>query len=166
MFTSVDMFVQRFKEDRDATLKILSHLTDESLTLPEHDIIRTCGRLAWHIVTTYPEMCGRFGIIIDGPNEKSPIPATVKEITDAYIKVTDAVIDAITKWQPDDFEKEDDMYGTMWKRGFSLWVVLTHEIHHRGQLTVFMRLAGLKVPGLYGPAMEEWSNYGVDAPAV
>ncbi|MGB5893715.1 MAG: DinB family protein, partial [Ignavibacteriaceae bacterium] len=35
--------------------------------------------------------------------------------------------------------------------------------HHRGQLTVIMRLAGLKVLGVYGPAGEERANMGIKA---
>ena len=58
------------------------------------------------------------------------------------------------------------MYGETWKRGKSLPVFLTHEMHHRGQMTVIMRLAGLKVPGIYGPSKEEWTNYGMEPPAV
>jgi uncharacterized damage-inducible protein DinB len=33
--------------------------------------------------------------------------------------------------------------------------VLNHMIHHRGQLTVYLRLIGAKVPGIYGPSADE-----------
>ena len=35
------------------------------------------------------------------------------------------------------------------------------EAHHRGQMTVLMRQAGLTVPGIYGPAQEEWAAMGM-----
>lgn len=47
------------------------------------------------------------------------------------------------------------MYGEIWKINKVLSVVVKHQTHHRGQLTVIMRLAGLKVTGVYGPAKEE-----------
>lgn len=50
----------------------------------------------------------------------------------------------------------------MWSRGKTLGVLITHQIHHRAQLTIVMRLAGLKVPGVYGPAKEEWVGYGME----
>ena len=56
---------------------------------------------------------------------------------------------------------EDDMYGQKWKRGLTLGILITHQIHHRGQMTVLMRQAELKVPGIYGPAYEEWAALGV-----
>jgi uncharacterized damage-inducible protein DinB len=45
----------------------------------------------------------------------------------------------------------------------ALQALISHEIHHRGQMTVLMRQAGLKVPGIYGPAREEWAAYGMPA---
>ena len=58
---------------------------------------------------------------------------------------------------------EDDMYGEMWAKGKTLGVLVTHQIHHRAQLTIVMRLAGLKVPGVYGPSNEEWAAMGMQA---
>jgi uncharacterized damage-inducible protein DinB len=50
------------------------------------------------------------------------------------------------------------MYGETWKNGFSLWVLIAHQAHHRAQMIVLMREAGLKVPGVYGPSKEEWES--------
>ena len=52
------------------------------------------------------------------------------------------------------------MYGQRWTRGFTLHALLEHQIHHRGQMTVLMRQAGLRVPGIYGPAREDWASHG------
>ncbi|HZG18224.1 MAG TPA: DinB family protein, partial [Candidatus Bathyarchaeia archaeon] len=53
-----------------------------------------------------------------------------------------------------------------WKNGFTLRALLMHEVHHRGQMTVLMRQAGLTIPGIYGPAKEEWAAMGMEAPVV
>ena len=58
------------------------------------------------------------------------------------------------------------MYGERWTRAFGLKVCVDHQIHHRGQLTVLMRQAGLRVPSLYGPAKEDWSQMGMKPPTV
>jgi uncharacterized damage-inducible protein DinB len=44
-----------------------------------------------------------------------------------------------------------------------LSATIRHQTHHRGQLTVLMRQAGLVVPGCYGPSREEWGQYGMAA---
>ena len=36
-----------------------------------------------------------------------------------------------------------------------LWFMLLDSIHHRGQLSVYVRLAGAKVPSIYGPTADE-----------
>ena len=55
------------------------------------------------------------------------------------------------------------MYGEDWTRGKVLAALILHQAHHRGQMNVLMRQAGLGVPGVYGPSKEEWVNYGMPA---
>jgi uncharacterized damage-inducible protein DinB len=57
------------------------------------------------------------------------------------------------------------MYGDKWKRGQTLHALILHQAHHRGQMTVLMRQAGLPVPGIYGPSREEWEAFGMPAMA-
>jgi uncharacterized damage-inducible protein DinB len=166
MFLTIEQFAPVWKGETAATLKILEALTDESLKNPEQADIRNLGRVAWHIVTTYPEMCGRFGISVDIPTEKDPIPTSAAEIVKYYKKAADVVLKTVSGWSDEDLRKEDDMYGETWMRGRSLWIFLVHEIHHRGQMTILMRLAGLNVPGIYGPSRDEWSQYGMETPKV
>ncbi|MEW5994556.1 MAG: DinB family protein, partial [Candidatus Zixiibacteriota bacterium] len=61
---------------------------------------------------------------------------------------------------------QDEMYGEKWERRFTLLALIQHQIHHRGQMTVLMRQAGLKVPSIYGPVLEDWAQYGQPPPAV
>jgi uncharacterized damage-inducible protein DinB len=166
MFTDVDKMIAIYEGEQANTVKLLERLTDESLVKPSMDNIRTLGRAAWHIVTTYPEMCALIGISIKKPSEKDPIPQKASEIVDAYRGATDTMIATLKTWTNDDLQKEDDFYGETWPRGKSLWVFLVHEIHHRAQMTVLTRLAGLTVPGLYGPSQEEWGQYGKEPPKV
>jgi len=55
------------------------------------------------------------------------------------------------------------MYGQPWPRGTVLFSLVVHQAHHRAQMTVLMRQAGLKVPGVYGPAREEWAAMNLPA---
>jgi uncharacterized damage-inducible protein DinB len=57
------------------------------------------------------------------------------------------------------------MYGDEWPRGQALSALVLHQAHHRGQMTVLMRQAGLPVVGVYGPAREEWAAMGMPAQA-
>lgn len=70
------------------------------------------------------------------------------------------------EWNDSTLEIIDDLFGESWARGASLRMIIDHEIHHRGQLIVLMRQAGLQVPGIFGPSLEEWSQYGMQPPEV
>ncbi|MBD3233536.1 MAG: hypothetical protein GF315_07400 [candidate division Zixibacteria bacterium] len=167
MFTSIVDFKSTYEEEIEGTMKILSALSDVSLSQTVTDGHRTLGRVAWHIAATIPEMSKLIGLDVKGPDEKAPVPKTAAEIKAAYKKASDSLMEqVVSNWSNDTLQVEDDMYGQTWKRGKSLAVIISHEVHHRGQMTVLMRQAGLIVPGVYGPAMEEWEQYGAPPPAI
>ncbi len=90
---------------------------------------------------------------------------SVKEIGEQFQKVSRAFIDEVKKsWTDETLKKLNDFFGHELPNGIALLVLLQHQNHHRGQLTILMRQAGLKVRGLIGPAKEEWANLGMEAP--
>ena len=162
MYRKLEDFLNDWTYESEATLKTFNNLTDESLTKKVNENVRTAGKLAWHITTSMGEMGHRTGLTFQSVNENSPVPTTAKEIIEAYKKDSENMLSEIKeKWNDKDLFTEDDMYGEKWKRGTTLGVIISHQIHHRAQLTVVMRLNDLKVPGVYGPAKEEWSEYGM-----
>ena len=167
MYKLVEEFLTDWRSESANTRQVLEALTDESLDTPVADDHRTLGRIAWHIVQTMPEMGGHVGLEVEGPSEDAPVPETAEEIAVAYVTAAGAVWAEIReKWTDETLVVEDEMYGQRWVRGFTLQVLVNHEIHHRGQMTVLMRQAGLRVPGVYGPAYEDWPEYGKEPPAV
>jgi uncharacterized damage-inducible protein DinB len=165
MYHKLQDFINDWTYESDATIKVLSNLSDEVLIVKFNNEIRTAGKLAWHIVTSVGEMAHRTGLTFETVDENVPIPFTAKEIVDEYKRASDELIKEINeKWNDETLSIEDKIagQGDMWSRGKTLGALVNHQIHHRGQLTVVMRLAGLKVPGVYGPAKEEWVNYGME----
>ena len=157
-------FISDWTYESESMVKVFSNLTDEVLAKKVHEKVRTAGRIAWHITTSIPEMMNRTGLKIETVKEEAPIPNTVGELVSAYKSVSENLLAQVkTNWNDESLLKEDDMYGEMWAKGKTLGVLVTHQIHHRAQLTVVMRLAGLKVPGVYGPSNEEWVEMGMPA---
>ncbi|MFZ5981889.1 MAG: DinB family protein, partial [Candidatus Zixiibacteriota bacterium] len=151
----------------NGTGKILDTLTDDSLNQSVTDDHRTLGRMAWHIITTIPEMMGAIGLKVTTVAKEAPLPKSADEIRKSYRAVTAELLEQIKKsWTDETLFKIDDLYGEKWPRGLTLKILTDHEIHHRGQMTVLMRQAGLPVPGVFGPSKEEWSNYGGQPPAI
>jgi len=164
MYRKLKDFINDWTQESESTLKVFNNLTDESLTKKVNENVRTVGRLAWHITSSVGEMAHRTGLTFKSVDENSSVPNTAKEIVEAYKNDSENMIAEIKeKWNDETLLAVDDMYGEKWKRGNTLKVLINHQIHHRGQLTVVMRLNGLKVPGIYGPSKEEWANYGMPA---
>lgn len=167
MFQNLNDFTASWKYEREATEKVLAALTDASLGQAINHDHRTIGRIAWHIIQTAPEMLEKTGLTVEGPPYESPAPTSAADILAAYRKTADSVESQIAAaWTDESLQVEDDMYGERWKRGYTLFCLIIHQSHHRGQLTVLMRQAGLPVPGVYGPAKEEWAGMGMAAPQV
>ena len=148
------------------TGKILASLTDGSLGQKVSDGGRTLGFLGWHLAQTPGEMLGKVGLSIDGPGFDVECPTSAAAIAEAYAKAARSVNDQVAaNWTDETLLQKDEMYGETWERGLTLFYLIAHQGHHRGQMTVLMRQAGLAVPGVYGPSKEEWAAMGAPAMA-
>ena len=168
MYTRVIDFIEDWKDESARTKTLLQALTDESLSQPvcgSDD--RTLGRIAWHVALTLPEMMGKTGLRLTMLGDDAPMPASAADIARAYAQASAELCGRIEgEWTDSTLNESDNMYGAMWPRGMTLQVLIRHEIHHRAQMTVLMRQAGLRVPGIYGPAKEDWVKMGMEPPGV
>jgi uncharacterized damage-inducible protein DinB len=162
MFRKLEDFFGGWAYESEATLKVFKELTNESLKQKVTDEGRSLGFLAWHIVTSLPEMGSKAGIEVLGVIEDEPEPSNASDIVKAYEKAAKSLGDDIKKkWNDNILFEEIDMYGQKWTRSMILSSLIGHQAHHRGQMTILMRQAGLKVPGVYGPSKEEWAQMGM-----
>lgn len=166
MYRKMEDFHKDFKGLVEGTARIFSALTDENLKQTVADDHRQLGGVAWHIVTTIAEMMSKTGLSLTSIDAESMPPATAAEIQAGYKAVTDELTSCLSaEWTDATLDKTDELYGETWQRGNTLAILMHHEIHHRGQMTVLIRQAGAKVPGIYGPAKEDWKQYGMELPA-
>ena len=164
MHLTLDNIITDMKEEFGKTQSILDSITDSSLNQKVWDEGRTLGFLAWHLVLTQSEMGSKTGLKFEAPPEDSPMPTSAKEIVDVYKQTSANLLQALgSQWTDESLEQEVEMYGQKWNNIKTLMALIRHEIHHRAQLTVLMRQAGLSVKGMYGPAKEEWAQFGMDA---
>lgn len=164
MYVTIEQFLREWKKESEATLRILSAVSDDSLRQKVGHDGRTLGYLAWHLVLVIGEMGGKAGLAVQAPPEDSSEPGRAAQILSAYRAASDSLAALVGKeWRDDMLDGEVSMYGSTWRRGDVLDSLVHHQIHHRGQMTVLMRQAGLVVPGIYGPAREEWAKMGMAA---
>jgi len=164
MYRNIDDFINEWAYESESTLKVFNNITTDALNKKDHENVRSIARLAWHITITLSEMLNKGGLQVSGPDEHSAPPATIEEIIAAYDSSARSVSEQVKKtWTEANLEEKVNMYGEDWKKGTILNVLIKHQAHHRGQLTVLMRQSGLKVPGVYGPSKEDWALWNMPA---
>jgi uncharacterized damage-inducible protein DinB len=167
MFQTLEVFFTLWNFEADATQRILDQLTDESLSQEVTPDNWTLGRIAWHTVTAIGVIASRTGLSFDAPNQDYPVPTSAKFISDNYQKARSALTQAIeNQWTHKNLGEARDFFGQRMSNSELLFFMIQHQIHHRGQMTILMRQAGLTVPGLYGPSKEEWAKIGMEVPKM
>ncbi|PKR84231.1 DinB family protein [Heyndrickxia camelliae] len=167
MFQSISEFLNQWEHESSSTQKVLDALTDASLRQQVSAEGRDLGRIAWHVVASLHEMISKTGLLFEGATSEQDAPTSAKKIADQYRQTNEAMVSAIKEqWNDQSLKEEHDMFGRQMPNGASLLLVILHQTHHRGQMTVLMRQAGLKVPGIYGPSQEEWSAIGMEPPKL
>ncbi|THE13029.1 hypothetical protein E1I69_09150 [Bacillus timonensis] len=167
MFQTLNGFFTLWKFESDATQKILNQLTDESLSQEVTPQNWTLGRIAWHTVTAIGVIASQTDLSFDSPTQDYPVPTSAKYILESYKKASVALCEALqNQWTDEKLKEVQDVFGQNFSNSELLFFMIQHQIHHRGQMTILMRQAGLPVPGIYGPAKEEWAVIGREAPKM
>lgn len=161
MLRTVEDVVQEWEVESAITGRVLERLTDESLTQTIAVNRRSLGQLAWHLVRTINFMTTT-GLAFDEPLAEEEAPASAVEIAREYERLAQSLLRAVKgQWTDASLTETVNILGENWVNGVTIQFFLRHEIHHRGQMTVLMRQAGLNVPDVLGPTREDWIAKGM-----
>jgi uncharacterized damage-inducible protein DinB len=158
--TEKEMFLQSFQREVQTTLKLLKAYPPAKLELKPSDKSRTARELAWVFVGEQmladQAMKGKVDFTKPGP----PAPGSLNEIISTFEKTSRETVTKVTSASEEDLNKLVQFPigpGKMgdFRRADLLWMLLHDQIHHRGQLSVYIRLAGAKLPSIYGPTADE-----------
>lgn len=152
------------EHELDTTRRHLSRMPSDRLGWSPHEKSYTLGQLGAHIANLVNWM--RITLEADGfdlaePQPDGQPPESTDEILErfdaartAFEEAWEAVEDPVLMepWTLRDGEHE---IMTMPKLATLRTFTLSHMIHHRGQLTVYLRLLGESVPPSYGPSADE-----------
>ena len=167
MYRRLSDFRAHWQEETVDTLKVFDAIPEPKLgqaVSPEHRDLR---RLAAHLASSITGLAEGMGLKVDGPRDEDAPASTLAGLRAAYVTASDSLLKALDAWSDADLEIEDTMFGHLvWKRGYTLQALEMHQAHHRGQMTVLLRQAGLRVPEFYGPVKEQWAAMGMPEPAV
>jgi len=159
-----DAFIAELKHESTLTKKILERVPLDRKEWKPHEKSMTLGRLATHVAQT-PHWISDIIHIDDfdfSTRSFNPITAeSQEELMKIFQETLDNAFADLDKMSDEDLNKkwivrmgEKIMYDTPKKVAIRGWAY-SHMIHHRGQLSVYLRLLDVPVPGMYGPSADE-----------
>jgi len=155
------LFLQFWEREAPATRKVMSRIPQDSSEYKPDPKSRNARDIAWLLVLEEK-------LLVEGMEKGTvewkdvPTPATVHEILDEYDKNHGDVTRRLHALEHSVWEKEFRfMYGDYEiSRGTGYhfaWEFLFDAVHHRGQLSTYLRPMGSTVPSIYGPSADEQS---------
>ena len=165
----IAMFLSAWEREAESTLKLLRALPATQYDFRPDAGGRSMGELAWHLAEgdaymSYGIDAGRFAMDAKPPNIERP--RTVEGLALGYERIHREAVARVHKLKPEDLDRSVAFFtGPMPIRDILWGMIISHGIHHRGQLTLMCRLAGGQAPGLYGPNREEMAAMRASARA-
>ncbi len=152
------LFMKFWEKEAPTTRKVLSRIPEGSSYRPDPKS-RTAREIAWLIVREEMALGDGFE---KGALEwvDVPAPGTMKEVMDVYERHHDKVGRQLAAFESAKWEQDVPfMYQgqeVMRAPGYeNAWGFLLDMIHHRGQITTYLRAMGSTVPQIYGPSADE-----------
>ncbi len=158
--TEKEMFLQTWDREHQITTKVLRAYPPDKLDIKPSALSRTARELAWVFVAEQAvvDMVVKGQLDMSGA-EPAP-PATMQEILAVFEKMQKEMVGKVKKLSEADyngmmkFMVGPKQMGDV-RRADALWMTLMDQVHHRGQLSVYLRMAGGKLPSIYGPTADE-----------
>ena len=166
MYITIEDFIKEWNREAMLTQKVLDGLTDDSLQQQVYPEGRTLGRIAWHFTSNIPDYLVHFGLKMERVDSDS-MPSSAKQIAETFKNISaDAAKVIQEQWKDESLKTIQEAFGRQESNASILMGLIKHIVHHRGQLTILMRQAGLKPFGVYGPPKEDWIHFGVENPPL
>lgn len=163
MMPLVDALLPEFDHEMTVTRKLLERVPEERFDWTPHQKSMTLGALAQHVATLpmWAVMTlSQSELELDGQTPLPP-PATRAELLSAFDHHVTAARAALAGksdgelMAPWALKREGQTIFSMPKAAVWRSFVMNHLVHHRGQLSVYLRMNDLPVPSIYGPSADE-----------
>lgn len=156
---------QEFEQEVKSTRRLLQAVPEKDIAYKPSDISWTMGELAQHIATIYYWYVGVFtkdvyNMLQDHleRGDVNDIQATLA-LFESNVEKARAALDSIAEEKLQDSWTmtvgEKVVLGPMPRAAVVRGFCFNHVYHHRGEMIVYLRATGNKVPGLYGPTYED-----------
>jgi uncharacterized damage-inducible protein DinB len=161
-----ETLLPELKQEMATTRRLLERVPDDRLGWKPHDKSMSLGRLATHVA----ELPGFAAMILTGESfDLAARPANstpnvlgghqeILDLFDSNVRNGHALLESAENealMQPWTLRKGDQVAFSLPRVAALRAMILNHIIHHRGQLSVYLRLNDVPVPSVYGPSADE-----------
>jgi uncharacterized damage-inducible protein DinB len=154
-----ETFLAAFEREAATTLKALRAYPADKAELKPAEKMKTARELAWMLVLNQMVLVPTMNANLQ-PGSLPEAPKQWDEVLKGFEREHRETITQLDKLTDEQMNRTLKMpvgpgqIGDM-RIGDALWFFLSDTIHHRGQLTVYLRMAGGKLPSIYGPTADE-----------
>ena len=154
-----EIFLNELARESQTTIRVLKAYPADKSDLKPAAILKTARELAFVFVSEQALAEAAIKGVLD-PSGFPQVSGTLPEIIGRYEQRVNETMRKVEAMSDADWNSRMDFLvgpGKMEKvrRADILWLTLNDMIHHRGQFSVYLRMAGGKVPSIYGPTAEE-----------
>ena len=161
---SIAAILRELEQESATTRRVLERVPEEKLSWKPHPKSMTLGELALHVAQSPGYIASNWclkEVVQFGGGGETPKPSSRQQILAAHDESAEKTKDVLT-------QLGDEGLHQMWrgeaggvkvfempKAALVRSIVLNHTYHHRGQLSVYLRLLDVPVPAIYGPSADE-----------
>jgi len=158
----VDSILMEIEQETQTTKRVLDRIPENKLAWKPHPKSYSLGQLALHIASVPGSVAA--AVVPDSmevPNFSQPEPKSRQEVLDTFNKSLESAKATLKKmddarltstWS---LTKNGKVLMSVPRIGFIRSILMNHNYHHRGQLSVYLRMLDVPVPSIYGPSADE-----------
>lgn len=150
-----ELFTKHWTRETKTTLRVLERIPEGSSYRPDPKS-RTAQEIAWQIVCE--ERMVIAGVetgTMPPPPAPDAMPAAMADVVAAYAELAATLPARWAAVAAERWQGEVDMFGRKRPAAALAWSFLFDIVHHRGQISTYLRPMGAKVPSIYGPSADE-----------
>jgi uncharacterized damage-inducible protein DinB len=156
----LNFFITSIEQEMGTTKKVVQRVPDDKKLYKPDPKSMTAHELSWHIVSTEVWILegilkGKFEMPGGGNGGENAAPATIAEIVGWYDTAMAATLPKVKAMSGEDLAKIVTFFGLQLPNVAYLSILSNHSIHHRGQLSTYLRPMGSTVPSIYGGSADE-----------
>jgi uncharacterized damage-inducible protein DinB len=157
-----DTMLMELDQEAQTTKRVLDRIPEDKLSWKPHPKAFSLGQLALHIASVPASVtAAAVPDTMEVPNFSQPEPKSRQEVLDTFSKSLESARAALKKmddarlnstWS---LTKNGKVLMSVPRIAFLRSILMNHNYHHRGQLSVYLRMLDVPVPSIYGPSADE-----------